>query len=355
MFKNRVFLKLSALVTLLSVSLLFCFSISSNEKISQNEVGNLSTLKAGFAISVDSKTVCILENISDAELLSEQLLSKAERYYKTGENYSILNTVEIIEGKYAAEDFSTVAEAEKALSVSIVLGSPTVETLNGEKIIISLCETTLTEKLKETEFVTRYEYTYGVSKSYETVISEGKNGVVREIYETKKIDGEIVSETLVLDSVVCEPTDRVVEIGVTPSMQLASSELAYFIKPYDGIVSSPYGYRSFGGGSLHKGTDIVARKGSCYGDTAVAAADGVVVESGYSTTRGNYVIIKHEFGFVTEYMHFKSRLVSKGDIVSAGDPIGLIGSTGRSTGPHLHFEIRLNGKNVNPENYLSFK
>ena len=239
--------------------------------------------------------------------------------------------------------------------VCVVLGEPAVETISGEKIIISLCETAITEKLKETEFNTRYEYTYGVSNSYETVLSEGKTGVVKEIYETKKIDGKIVSETLVLDSVVSEPTDKVVEIGVTPSMQLASSELAYFIKPYDGIISSPYGYRYFNGYQFHTGIDLVASDGSCYGDTVVAAADGVVIDAGLSSTRGYYIIIEHEFGFVTEYMHFKSQLVSKGDVVSAGDPIGTIGSTGRSTGPHLHFEIILNGKHTNPENYLSFK
>ncbi len=354
MFKNIRLSKLTVAFALLVVCLLFCFSAAS--KVSSNASdSSKEKLSVGYAISVDSKTVCILKDLSEAELLSEKLLEKAKRYYKAGDSCSLLNNVEIIKGEYAEKSFSTPEESEISMGVSVLLGKPQVETAEGEIIVISLSEVSFTEAITETEFQTKYEYTYGVSKSYEKVISEGENGTVKQIYETKKIDGETVSQKLILENVVNAPQERVIEVGVTPSMQLASSELAYFIKPYNGIISSPYGYRYLNGYEFHSGIDLVDKKGSCYGDTVVTAADGVVVESGYSSSRGNYVIIEHEYGFSTVYMHFKKRLVSKGDTVSAGDPIGTIGSTGRSTGPHLHFEIRLNGKHTNPENYLSFK
>ncbi len=99
---------------------------------------------------------------------------------------------------------------------------------------------------------------------------------------------------------------------------------------------------------LHTGTDIGAPTGA----KAVAANTGTVVTSEYNTAYGNYVIVDHGGGKATLYAHLSKRSVSKGDKVQKGQQIGLVGSTGYATGPHLHFEIRINGSPVDPMSYF---
>ncbi|QHT59302.1 M23 family metallopeptidase [Paenibacillus lycopersici] len=99
----------------------------------------------------------------------------------------------------------------------------------------------------------------------------------------------------------------------------------------------------------HTGIDIAGS----LGDPVFAAADGTVTETGYNSARGNYVIIRHKQGISTKYMHLFSISVSKGDVLKQGDTIGKIGSTGRSTGPHLHFEVLEHDAPVDPKPYLN--
>lgn len=117
-------------------------------------------------------------------------------------------------------------------------------------------------------------------------------------------------------------------------------------------ISDDYGYRIhpiLGVQQFHNGVDFAAPKG-----TAIYAAyDGVVIASAYSSTMGNYVMINHGNDLYTIYMHASKLLVSKDDVVSRGDKIAEVGTTGRSTGNHLHFSVRLNGAYVSPWNYLS--
>ena len=113
-----------------------------------------------------------------------------------------------------------------------------------------------------------------------------------------------------------------------------------------GIITSGFGPR---GQRLHKGVDIAAASGTRVG----AAADGRVIYSdnkqrGY----GNLVIVRHKTGYVTVYAHNRRNLVDEGDLVRQGAHIAEVGQTGRSTGPHLHFEIRVDGKAVDPLVYL---
>jgi len=121
--------------------------------------------------------------------------------------------------------------------------------------------------------------------------------------------------------------------------------------PAPGYISSGYGTRSdpFGRGQAHHlGIDIDANTG----DPIVAAAEGVVSFSGVRNGYGNVVEIDHGNGYRTLYAHNSANLVRAGDVVRAGQLIGKVGSTGRSTGSHLHFEVILNGSHVNPRQYL---
>ncbi|MBK1648517.1 M23 family metallopeptidase [Rhabdochromatium marinum] len=119
-----------------------------------------------------------------------------------------------------------------------------------------------------------------------------------------------------------------------------------------GVITSGFGYRRHpitGRRSLHNGIDIAAKSGS----PIVAMADGLVVFSGRKQGYGNIVEIRHGNGLETWYAHNKRNLVKEGDLVKRGQQIAALGSTGRSTGPHVHFEVRKHGKPVNPKAYLN--
>lgn len=116
-------------------------------------------------------------------------------------------------------------------------------------------------------------------------------------------------------------------------------------------ISSDYGNRqhpTLGVVLFHNGVDMAAPSGT----KILSAYDGKVVAADYSGTMGNYIMIDHGDGLYTVYMHASALYVSKGDIVVKGEHIAAVGSTGRSTGPHLHFSVRLNGAYVSPWNYL---
>lgn len=98
----------------------------------------------------------------------------------------------------------------------------------------------------------------------------------------------------------------------------------------------------------HKGNDYAAPVGT----PTYAADDGTVTIAGWSDSAGNWVVIDHGNGLVTKYMHHSKIVVSQGQTVKKGQKIGEVGSTGQSTGPHLHFQVELNGVAVNPDNYL---
>lgn len=128
-----------------------------------------------------------------------------------------------------------------------------------------------------------------------------------------------------------------------------------FIWPVPGSsrITSGFGYRdqpTEGASTYHKGIDI----GAPTGTKIIAAAGGSVVTATYSVSAGNYIMIYHGNSTYTVYMHCSKLLVSVGDEVSQGQEIGLVGSTGVSTGSHLHFGVVVNGDYQNPQNYVSY-
>jgi murein DD-endopeptidase MepM/ murein hydrolase activator NlpD len=122
--------------------------------------------------------------------------------------------------------------------------------------------------------------------------------------------------------------------------------------PAAGLISSQYGYRQSPFATHqrnnHKGMDISAS----WGSPIFAAGKGIVRTAKYIQSYGNFIDIDHGNGIITRYAHASKLLVQKGDFIQPGQKIAKIGSTGRSTGPHLHFEVLLNGYPVNPENFL---
>ncbi len=124
--------------------------------------------------------------------------------------------------------------------------------------------------------------------------------------------------------------------------------------PGDGRIYSRFGYRvapTAGASTYHRGVDI----GGVQGASIVAVLAGTVEIASYSVSGGNYVAINHGNGVVTRYLHCSKLLVSQGDRVEQGEVIALLGSTGISTGPHLHFSLVLNGTYVDPLDYISYE
>ena len=121
--------------------------------------------------------------------------------------------------------------------------------------------------------------------------------------------------------------------------------------PIPGNITSSYGSRVdplSGEIQFHSGLDISASPG----DSVRATADGVVSHSGWSQNSGFIVVLEHGCGYSTIYAHSKGNAVKVGQRIKAGDIVGYVGSTGKSTGPHVHYEVWKDGKNVNPQEYL---
>jgi len=182
--------------------------------------------------------------------------------------------------------------------------------------------------------------------SYETDISNKEQAIKEYKEEIQAQEEEIAS----LEAQIAEDKKKI----------LASSGV---VLTYDGgafkfplatytRVSDDYGMRihpTLKVEQFHNGVDFAAPKG-----TAIYAAyDGIVVAATYSATMGNYVMIDHGDGLYTIYMHASQLYVQKDDIVVRGETIAAVGSTGRSTGNHLHFSVRLNGAYTSPWNYIS--
>lgn len=158
-----------------------------------------------------------------------------------------------------------------------------------------------------------------------------------------------------LDRLVRQVAQRSDQLGVLEALLMQNSVNRKFLPTLlpivDGWFSSNFGYRIdpfTGQNSFHEGIDFPAEVGT----TIVAAASGKVVFADWHTQYGKIVEVDHGNGLVTRYAHASQLFVHEGDLVVRGQRIAAVGSTGRSTGPHLHFEVRLNGVPQNPARFL---
>ncbi len=176
------------------------------------------------------------------------------------------------------------------------------------------------------------------------VKTNGENGLREVTYKVVMRNGDIVSKEVLQEKVLKEAKDKVVIKGsrVVVASRGGSGTLGW---PIRGQITSPYGKRGRG---THTGLDINGTTGQPVG----AAESGKVTAAGWQGSYGKMVTIKHSNGLVTRYAHLSSIKVSVGQEVGRGDLIGLVGSTGRSTGSHLHLEVISGGSFRNPMNYL---
>ncbi len=172
-------------------------------------------------------------------------------------------------------------------------------------------------------------------ESHPTTLSQGANP---NILDTVNQKAEGVEQNL--NTLVHFFENQSVRLAGTPS-----------VSPTKGYWVSPYGWRDdpiTGKRTFHKGVDIA----TYFGNPVVTTADGVIIQTRRDKIGGNTIKISHLGGFTTIYCHLSKFMVRPGQKVKRGDVIGLIGKTGKALGPHVHYEIRLNGKSLNPYYYI---
>lgn len=175
----------------------------------------------------------------------------------------------------------------------------------------------------------------------------GYDGELEVTATLTKVNGREVERVITNETVLLEPDDRIIEKGT--KLLPAKGALGTFIPPLaDYYVSSNFGYRW---GGFHYGVDMAAATG-----TTIRSSDGgVVTFAGWNGNYGYLVIVDHGDGVTSRYAHMSKISVSVNQYVSQYEKLGEVGSTGRSTGPHLHFEIRFDGVAVDPLTYLEYE
>ncbi|HHV64306.1 MAG TPA: peptidoglycan DD-metalloendopeptidase family protein [Peptococcaceae bacterium] len=278
--------------------------------------------------------------------------------------FEILLKGDVVESIYTVEpndSFWLIARKNNMLTEDVIAGNPgfTENTIiqPGQKIKLVKVQPYLTVISKGTKIVnevipfdvvTKVDSKLAAGKS--VVQQAGKDGEKIVTYNYVEENGKTITKEVVKEEIVVEPVKQIIAKGPNPApvyvgTSRGSGSISGMIWPLSGPITSYYGYRW---GGFHTGIDIDGVTGQPY----VAAASGKVVFAGWNGGYGYSILIDHGNGVVTRYAHSSKLNVKAGQNVEKGQTIGLVGSTGRSTGSHLHFEVIINGSTVNPLNYL---
>lgn len=287
-------------------------------------------------VFVDGELLCAIKSESEGRLVLERLLSP----YKNDSNYSVsfAEEIEFRQGLYGEGMILSAEELENELSS------------------LTLREVKTEITAEETDFEVVELKTNALYSGTERVLLEGKKGYDQVTSLVTIEGGKKVSSREVSRLSVTKPVAQRVQVGTKPLDEAYSNSMGgIFLWPIIGAygINSDYGYRW---GKLHAGIDLGMGNspGTSLGKSVIAVAQGTVIVAGVHSSYGYYVIIDHGGGLQTLYAHClaDSLMVVPGQVVAAGEPIARVGSTGYSTGPHLHFEVRVNGNRVNPRPYL---
>ena len=257
--------------------------------------------------------------------------------------YSIKTTFnkQKLESKIANQKDEIVTQRRQILKFSNeinTLKSTLVELNNFEKKIRIIANI---EKLAEDDSL------FGVGGSNtedldsQAPSTENQNGLMREMHsQTRQLTLASINQKSGLESLYNELVRQRNLLSSTPS-----------IRPATGWISSRFGYRESpftGLREFHKGLDIANRKGT----PIIATGDGTITFAGSKGFLGKVVVINHGHGMITRYGHLQKILVKRKENVKRGDTLGYMGNSGRGTGPHVHYEVLLNGIPVNPKKYI---
>ncbi len=366
-----------------------------SDRIIENSVDNLTH---ACGIYIDGEFICAVKNESDAKTVFYNILAPYETLAdEEGYVVSFAQTIDYVQGLYRddadvmwdASKLSGVISGNKSEAVEyVVLQDDTIEsvaennnvsqsslekfnpyydwddmregdiiTLKQAVKYVNIKKTVSTTEIRDVEFDTVEKKDSSKYSGYRRVEQSGVDGLERVTKTKIYVDDELVDTQYGYETIV-ESIDEIVVVGTKKyydGVYIGSPSDSGFIWPAPSChyVSSPYGWRSSG---WHNGVDLVKSGGGANGTPVVASMGGrveVVQRSG--SGYGNMVLINHGNGYKTRYAHMQngSIKVSVGDYVEAGQTIGRVGSTGNSTGPHLHFEVIYNGETRNPMNYIS--
>lgn len=362
--------------------------LTANNVIEKGIKSNLTFSVAAFALKVDGKDLVYLKSEDEAK----QVLDRIKQPYidSMKADNSKVDEVKIVEDvKIEKKEVpvSKVEDFEKALA-TLQKGTDEVKTHvveNGENywtisrkynlsvedlqkanpgknselvhpgdeisLIVPkpyLTVATYEEKIyqEKIDFETEYEYSSSMYEDQEKVKRKGVPGEYEVVAKVEKHNGIEIAKQIIKETLVSQP---VAQIMIKGTKQAPPKEgTGSFIMPTRGTLTSRFGKRW---GKMHEGIDLGARIG-----TAIKAADGGTVKfAGYNGNYGYMVEIDHGGGFTTRYAHCSKLYVKKGDKVYKDQTIALVGNTGNSTGPHLHFEVRKHGVAQNPYNYIGKK
>lgn len=313
------------------------YTISSESKFCDAEtlsnilIENSSNITKYAVLSVNGISVAGNSNIDTATDLLNRYLAE----------YKANNKMESVE--YC----STLSVDEKYIPTSEADALQSIDKYISNAALPVQSYTTVTEKCS-IDYTTKEFETSSLLIGFTKVLEEGEEGEKEVTYKVAYSNGVQTEKIELTSKVIKEPVEKKVLVGtkkVSSADKAANLPMCWPLKRVEKSFVSSY----MGDGRNHKGMDIVAPKG-----TPVFAAEKGTVEfaSSDSSGYGNYIIIDHGNGVKTLYAHCSALFVSKGDVVSQGEHIAAVGSTGYSTGNHLHFEVRINGTPVNPAKYI---
>ena len=302
---------------------------ASSDEVAELILENSPSVLNGYSVSYGDKVIAYVEDKTDLEAALNERLS----------SFSVKDAE--CESAFADEIVYTETYFHKdQLSVTSEL------TASVNDLDVITVASTAEENVVKYDPITKKDSSKKAGT--EIVLTAGVNGSGQIVTKTTYLNGQVSGEPVVEDQLLAYPIDKVVLVGtknvyITSAPQNASASGFKWPLAIRGVITS-----YLGDGRNHKGIDI----GAPIGTSIIAVKSGTVVESGYSSDYGYHVTIDHGNGVKTRYAHNSKNVVSVGDWVSAGQLIALSGNTGYSTGPHLHFEVHINGNRVNPANYI---
>lgn len=355
-----------------------------------------SNITNACGIYVDGEFLCAVKNETDATSVFDEILEANKP--ADGEGIvGFVEDIEYVQGLYPDNDetiwdaaklkaklatnkteavYHTVQDGDTLYDIALKYDT-TIEQLYamnpdmgeniymGDKIIVSMEVNYVRVKVMKTEVRTEeipYETVKTESSSLykgtQRVKTEGSEGLAQITELVSYVDGVKISTEEIERVTVREPVDREILVG-TKSLTVSggggtiTTTSGRFVWPVIGLnsISRGYGYASSAYSSgYHTGIDITGS--GAYGRTIVAADSGTVVQAGWNGSYGYSVTIQHSGGVRTLYAHCSSLSVSVGQYVYQGQAIARVGNTGYSLGAHLHFEVHVNGRKVNPNPYL---
>jgi murein DD-endopeptidase MepM/ murein hydrolase activator NlpD len=334
-------------------------TLSSQEDIQST----LTALQNYYAKPSDSNKVSSVSFVE--EVTTEQIETQPEEIQSAETVLDLLKKGKITNKEYIVNDTDSwwlIARNNDMKTKEVLAANPgyTEETAlhAGQKInlfsytpyLTVICKGVLTQS-ETIPFDVQNVTDDSLAVNEQVVKQQGIEGSKEITTEYTQKNDTIIEKQIIEELITKQPVTQIVSKGpvVKPySIAYASrgtGSVSGLRWPFGGYISSPYGNRSRG---FHTGIDLAGRIGSPF----TATASGTVVVAGWAGGYGKMILIDHGNGVKTRYGHASKILVSAGQHVNTGQTIGLIGSTGTSTGPHLHFEVIINGNTVNPRNYL---